>query len=121
MNDIKVVNAIIKYARIDDGDRGLVTSYIGLDYGDSGHQGFGGYALYLPDSFAHGGITKPNYAGHWIYKVIQVAGVSDWSKVVGKSIRVKRESGLNGKVIGIGHITKDIWFIPSEDFKKDES
>jgi hypothetical protein len=95
MNDIKVVNAIIKYARIDDGDRGLVT--LVLTMGTQGIKALAGMPC------------------------IQVAGVSDWSKVVGKSIRVKRESGLNGKVIGIGHITKDIWFIPSEDFKKDES
>lgn len=33
MKEFEIVNAVIEYAKIDDGDRGLVTSWIGLDYG----------------------------------------------------------------------------------------
>lgn len=51
---------------------------------------------------------------------MQVADVSEWMKVVGKTVRVKKEKEWNGKILGIGHIVKDIWFIPSEEFKEAE-
>jgi len=82
-----------------------------LDFGGSG-QGFGGYALYLPKSWAHHG--GPNYAGHFIWRVMEVAGVARWDQLKGKTVRVKRE---HSKVHEIGHIIKDDWFNPDRDFK----
>ena len=110
MND-GVTNAIISSVQLNDADRGLLTAWVNLDYGGSG-QGFGGYTLYLPKNFKHHG--GPNFAGHFIWRVMEVAGASDWSKVAGKSVRVRIRDGL---AVAIGHIVKDNWFCPEEDFE----
>lgn len=107
----KIKNAIIESVSIDTGDRGLLTVWMFLDYGDGGHQGFGGYALYLPKSFTHHTLESP--AGHFIFRCMEIAGVENWKNIVGKSIRVR--SSHSG-VKAIGHIIKDDWFCPEEDF-----
>jgi len=115
MKPTNIQNAIIVSAQIDDADRGLLTAWINVDYGSS-QQGFGGYSLYLPKSCSHHKLLSP--AGHFIWRCMQIAGVSDWSKLSGKAIRVSSErGGFGGTINGIGHITKDDWFFPSEDFK----
>lgn len=108
---IETKNAIITAARIDMGDRGLLTAWLTLDYGGSG-QSFGGYSLYLPASFSHHNLSSP--AGHFLFRCMEVAGVEVWDGIVGKTVRVRAEH--NG-VEAIGHITKDDWFCPEEDFK----
>lgn len=114
-----IKNAIIESTSIDDGDRGLLTVWLNLNYGD-GCQGFGGFTLYLSEHFTHHQDAQSvNYAGHFIYRCMEVAGVSNWKDVTGKTIRVKLDSDLlNGKILSIGHIIKNDWFTPSEDFKK---
>lgn len=113
-----IKNAIIESVSIDDGDRGLLTAWLTLDYGGS-CQGFGGFSLYLPKDYKHH-TMQVNYAGHFIYRCLQIAGVSSWDKLKGKTIRVKSDKeGLGGKIIAIGHIVKDDWFNPSEDFKSE--
>jgi hypothetical protein len=114
---IETRNAVIKSARITDDDHGLLTAWLDLDYGGSG-QGFGGFTLYLPKSFKHHNPQGPNYAGHFIWRVMEIAGVSDWNDLPGKTIRVRQE---HSKVHAIGHIVKDDWFCPAEDFAASKS
>lgn len=104
-------NAVIKSASIEIEDHGILSGWLYLDYGDSG-QGFGGYALYLPKSYNHH-ILNVGYAGHWIYRVLEIAGVNKWSDLPGKTIRVKCDWN---KIRSIGHIIKDDWFTPDEEF-----
>jgi len=112
-----IKNAVIESAIIDTGDRGLLTAWLMLDYGGSG-QGFGGFCLYLPKSFKHF-TEKGDFAGHFIYRCMEIAGVTSWDKIKGKTIRVKMDNdGLGGKIVAIGHIVKDDWFNPGEDFEK---
>jgi hypothetical protein len=108
-------NAIIKKATIDIQDRGLLTIWLELDYGGS-CQGFGGYALYLPQSFKHHDREAP-YTGHFIYRVLEIAGVGQWEQLAGKTIRVQAEQS---KIHAIGHIVKDDWFNPATDFENIE-
>lgn len=111
MNE-EIKNAVIESAKLTTGDRGFLDCWLSLDYGGTG-QGFGGYTLYLPSSWAHHRMESP--AGHFIFRVMEVAGVTDWDDLAGKTIRVK---GTDSRISAIGHIVKDDWFCPEEDFKK---
>jgi hypothetical protein len=108
---IETRNAIITHATITNDDHGLLSAWVTLDYGGSG-QGFGGYALYLPKDFTHAS-NRLNYAGHFIWRVMEVAGVSKWEQLAGKTVRVRCE---HSTVHAIGHIVKDDWFNPADDF-----
>lgn len=108
-----IKNAVIQSVTICDSDRGILDAWLHLDYGGSG-QGFGGYCLYLPDSFAHHEIKS--FAGHFIWRCMEIGGVTKWEDLKGKTIRVKTD-GEYGLIKAIGHIVKDDWFCPDEDFK----
>ena len=107
---MKTQNAIIKSAEITSDDHGCLSAWLHLEY-EYGGQGFGGYALYLPSSFANHEIKS--FAGHFIWRVLEIAGVTKWSQLPGRTIRVKAELT---RVQAIGHIIKDDWFDPSIDF-----
>ena len=104
-------NAIIRSARLGQNDRGILTAWLDLDYGGSG-QGFGGFCLY-PKSFKNHGRAAPNFAGHFLARVMEIAGVDDWSKMPGRTVRARH---TEARVIAIGHIIKDDWFEPAADF-----
>jgi hypothetical protein len=113
MSAIEIKNAVIRKARITTEDHGLLSAWLHLDYGGT-EQCFGGYSLYLPKSFKHHDLREPDHAGHFICRTMEIAGVSDWADLAGKTIRVKCEYT---KAHAIGHIVKDDWFNPSEDFE----
>ena len=108
---MEIKNAIIEDVKIST-ENGTLSCWLHLDYGDGSQQGFGGYALYLPKSFKHCNIHST--AGHFLYRCMEIAGVSDWNAMKGKAIRVK--AGYDG-VEAIAHIIKEDWFNPKEDFK----
>lgn len=111
-----IKNAIINSAEISNDDQGLLTAWLTLDYGGS-MQGFGGYSLYLPKDFKHHK-QDSSFCGHFIWRVMEVAEVSKWAQLKGKTIRVQLDKdGLGGKIEAIGHIVKDNWFNPSKEFK----
>jgi hypothetical protein len=104
-------NAIITNAKIEIEDHGFLSARISLDYGDGNYQGFGSYALYAPKN----GLSERNYAGHFIYRVLEVAGVCKWEQLQGRAVRV--ESDLT-HIAAIGHVVENIWFYPGEEFKQ---
>lgn len=108
---MEIRNAIINKARLLIDDHNVLTVWIDLDYGGL-CQGFGGYALYLPEGFTHHNVWGT--AGHFIYRCLQIAGVEKWEQLSGKAIRVKQD---HSHVYAIGHIIKDDWFCPKDDFE----
>lgn len=107
----EIKNAVIESVSLSKADHGLLSAWLFLNYGDSSAQGFGGYCLYLPKSFTHHQLLS--HAGHFIWRCLEIADVDEWSKLPGKTIRVKSDLS---RVYAIGHIVKDDWFCPSEDF-----
>jgi hypothetical protein len=104
-------NAVIMSAQITTKDRGFLDCWITLDYGGE-CQSFGGYSLYLPKSFSHHKMMS--VAGHHLFRIMEIAGVESWDDLEGKTIRV---DGTWNKIERIGHIVKDDWYSPIEDFK----
>lgn len=111
-----ICNAVIKSVELNDGDRGLLTAWLHLEYG-SGGQGFGGYVLYLPKSYDHHELKS--FAGHFIFRCMEIAGVSSWEKMAGKTIRVRKADEF-GLIEAIGHIVKDDWFSPEVEFAENK-
>jgi hypothetical protein len=115
MKEMGEKTAIITAAELTIEDRGILTGWLTLDYGGA-CQGFGGYSLYLPTGFKHHSIQS--CAGHWISRILQVADVSRWSLLKGKTIRVRANyAGVDA----IGHIVKDDWFYPRRDFQAEDN
>ena len=108
--DVEIKNAIITSATLTTDDHGSLDSWLGLDYGGT-CQGFGGYVLYVPKSFTHHRLES--VAGHFLFRCMDIADVTDWSKMKGRSVRVKIIDGL---VSAIDHIVKEDWFCPKDDF-----
>ena len=107
-DDLELKNALIKSVTLSTEDHGCLSSFLHLDYGDCGGQGFGGYMLYSPKSKGACG------AGLWIWRILEVLEVSKWERLPGTTLRVKaRHTGIEA----IGHILKDQWFWPREEFK----
>jgi len=106
---MEIKNAVITQAILETNDRVGLTAVLVLDVGNSSVT-FGCCALYTLKN----GLNTANVAGHFIYKVLTVVGVDRWDKIVGTPVRF--ELNESGGVERIGHIIKDIWFNPDEDF-----
>lgn len=105
----EIKNAVIESGVIDIHE-GYLNCSLHLIYGDF-HQSFGGWTLYLPKDYKHHRLESG--AGHFIYRVMEIAQVTKFNDLKGKSIRAQATSD---KVYAIGHIIKEDWFCPSEDF-----
>ena len=105
MSEIR--NALIEDTMLGIEDHGIATFFLYLDYGDSSHQGYGGYGLdeySEKDKKRHGHA----YGMEAIIRVLETVGVCKWEDLRGKYIRV-RGGGLMSKIEAIGHITKNRW------------
>ncbi len=98
-------NAKISSVSLRNDEHGMLSAWLMLDYAGSG-QGFGGYALYQPK------FPEKSAAGFFIWRVMEVVGVSEWSSLKGQSVRVRAE---NHKIHSIGHFLQDKWFNPGKE------
>lgn len=101
------INAIIEKVEITAADHNMLTVCLGLQLEGGAHQSISGHCLYSPDA--------PDWldAGQYVWHVLRAAGVTEWSRLAGRAIRVRRHNGL---ICEIGHIIRDdLWFAPSRD------
>jgi len=114
MDDIR--NALITKATLGIEDHGVLVNYLTLDFG-AVQQAFGGYVL--------GGLkmsAEANYAGAWLMQIFAVTGTTEWSHVVGRPVRARRDN--DERIVAIGHIIDDVWFEPAvvfEQMKKEDA
>jgi hypothetical protein len=106
---MEIKNAIIESVTISIEDGFLDVKLI-LNYGGA-CQAFGGWVLYAPKDWTHHKVKS--FAGHFIYRVMEVAGVTRWESLAGKTIRALSDYS---HVEQIGHIVNDDWFNPRKDF-----
>jgi len=107
--DREILNAVIQKATIHIME-GFLTVSIAVKH-PRGGQGFGQYVLALPKDAKH--YKMESVAGHFIYRCMEIADVTEWDKMIGRNIRVDME---HSKIHGIGHIIKEDWFYPEKDF-----
>ena len=107
---MQVLNARISdaYIRLDRNE--FLTAWLMLDFGGS-TQGFGGYAFDTYDKEEDLRIGTA-WGCEYIRRILTTLGVSDWDKLNGLAVRVKKEDGYQGKIVGVGHFIKDKWFEP---------
>lgn len=109
MDKIEIKNALIDGTMLGWEDHGILTFSIGLDYGDSGHQGAGLYALDEVEKDAKGKFVRRNGSAagmQLIAELMRVVGVSKWEDLKGEHVRVKADYS---KVYAIGHLLKNDW------------
>jgi hypothetical protein len=103
---MEIRNAKIEEVSLGFEGHGILTIGLTLDYGDGGHQGFGGYALGGRDD------AETQHLHRWICGLLKTVGVDYWRQLEGKYVRVEREEGWVGKVLRIGNVIEDKWFDP---------
>ena len=81
---------------------GILTCHVGLTI-EGLLTGLGHYNLGQNNCFCQ----------EFIQQLLRVTGVNEYEKVNHKYVRVERDGN---RVVGIGHITKDIWLKPKELF-----
>ena len=101
---IETYNAIITSADITNDAHGCLSAWIDLKFGVTG-QAFGGLRLYAPGEWKPG-YPMPDFGGRWIWRVLEIAGVSKWSALPDQMVRVKADANC---VHAIGHIMNDDW------------
>lgn len=94
---MSIRNVTILNVSLSDADRGFLNATITLDYGDGTHQALPIVPLYVPRT----GLESISFAGHFIWRCMQVTGTPKWEKIPGRTIRVDVEDGkiLSQKVL----------------------
>lgn len=110
METVETRNARITSAALTTADHGVLSGWLHLDYGGSG-QGFGGHVLAVNPKSPHWP-GAANYCGVWVTRVLQIADVSSWDQLAGKTIRVRAS---RARVHAIGHILREDWFDPEAE------
>lgn len=112
----RIENALITSAELTMEEHGCLTMFLYIQ-GDGWACAVGGYCL------GHGFVGSNDFRGYSegieeIMRVMDVVGVSKFSKLAGQHIRVEINN-FGGPINKIGNIVKDKWFDYEEFYKKD--
>jgi hypothetical protein len=118
MNEEKIYNAIIESAEISLDRDAFLCAWVHVRLDKACCQGFGGFVLGgIPSVAAGAHGAQKNLAAECIVKILLAADVTEWSKLRGKTIRIKKHD-MSGPIVAIGHIIEDDrWFNPKETFE----
>jgi hypothetical protein len=94
-------------------DHGILTAWLHM-LGDGWGQGFGGFALDAWNETARKRVGNVA-CGIFVRRVLETLELDSWEKLAGTHCRV-RSRDLSSPLIAIGHIVKDKWFNPAEEF-----
>ncbi len=104
-------NAVISSATMEIEDHGSLSSFVHLSWSGAG-QGFGGHVLGRSEVRGDHGA----YCATWVLGILRAAGVTKWSDLPGKVVRIRHEWN---KVHAIGHaIDDDKWFSADDEFER---
>lgn len=125
-----IINATIESANLSVADHGVLTLSILLEF-ELGKQVFGDVVLGKDPSIYTKGYefnlkkylkdiaNSSNYASFFICRVMQVVGVTTFRDLTNKNIRViVDKEGLSQKILGIGHIVENKWFMPVQEIEQ---
>lgn len=91
----------IEKATIEYEDHGILTAFIGIDFGTS-YQSFGGYSL---DNWNEAEQRRIGTAAgmDFIMGIMDAVGVNSWGDLIGKEVWVEREpkDGAFGRIVSI--------------------
>lgn len=115
---MEIKNARIIYVDLSMADHGCFTLRIGIQFDQHVHTEIGGYVL------GHGFVGADIFEGspkgiEEIMRIMDVVGVSRFSELTGKYIRIIDE-GWNKPVKKFGNIMEDKWFDYDEFYKKED-
>lgn len=115
MSGKRIENATITSADLSMEDHGVLTLWLQIE-GDGWGCAIGGYVL------GHGYVGAKEFEGspkgiEEIMRIMDVVGVSSFSELAGKQIRVETE-GWGGRVTKFGNIIKNKWFDYKEFYKE---
>lgn len=110
------MNLVTRNARIKDTflgieDHGIFTAVVYLE-GDGWGQGFGTYCFGSKETSTP---EQNHNLSLFITEVLRIAGVESWEELPGKMVRME---GTNSQIHRIGHIFREDWFCPKEEFNK---
>jgi len=112
IENAKITSASLKI------EHGCLSLWLMMEF-NGGGQGFGGYALDEPLKDINGKFIRRQgtaYGTEWILRIMNLFEVYDFSKLVGQSCRIEKDSH-SGPIKRVGHFLKDKWFDP-EDIKE---
>mgnify|MGYP001602013570 CR=1 FL=1 len=111
MDKTEIRNAVVEYTHLGYqwGDHGVLTYSIGLNYGDSGYQGFGTHVLDTTNPARREPGQPPRlptlFAGGMLWAVDQIFGC-DWENLKGKPCRAL---ATFTHITALGHYLEDKW------------
>ena len=107
---MEIKNAIIKSATIIKDSQGFLKARIFFTTDDCEYQ-YENNNLYLRRKSAIG--NQISFAGHFIWQIMECAGVTKWEYLKGRAVRIKTDDLV---VHGIGHIVNESWFNPQDEW-----
>jgi len=74
---------------------------------------FGSYSTYLSRTYKQHSVRSST--GHWIYRIMQVAGVDEWDQLVGRKVLARQDGE---RTTAIGSISGGEWFVPADEIRQ---